>query len=130
VQLWGSAVSDLRHNEAILTGSDSLYQQLVLNAAQACAGWAEIMFEGLEALLLWPRDRQDYPHGPAYRVNTRVVERGIWRVTLQPELPAGVDTATKDAVLKAEVSMSAMKIPFRAVDQVVQCGLFGEVLYR
>jgi hypothetical protein len=123
-------MSDLRHDQDVLVGSDSLYQRLALSAPQACAGWAEIMFEGLEALLLWPRDRGDFPHGPAYRVDTRVVERGIWRVTLQPELPAGVDVATRDAVLRAEISMTGAKIPFRSIDQVVQCGLFGEVLYR
>jgi hypothetical protein len=123
-------VSDLRHNETILTGSDSFYQQLVLNAAQACAGWAEIMFEGLEALLLWPRDRGDFPHGPAYRVNTSVVQRGVWRVALQPELPAGVDQGDREAVFRAEVALSAMQVPMSTVNRIVQCGLFGEVLYR
>jgi hypothetical protein len=123
-------MSDLRHNETVLTGSDSLYQQMMLDAAQACAGWAEIMCEGLEALLLWPRDRHDFPHGPPYRVTTRVVQRGVWRVTLQPELPAGVDMASRDAMFKAEISMSAREISFRSVDDVVQCGLFGGVLYR
>jgi hypothetical protein len=123
-------VSDLRQGETVLAGADSLYQQLVLVAAKACEAWAEIMFDGLEALLLWPKDRGDFPHGVPYRISSQTVRLGAWRVTLQPQLPAGVDLSTRDAMLKAEIALSAKLMPITAVDQVVQCGLFGEVLYR
>jgi hypothetical protein len=123
-------MSDLRDTETILSGSDTLYQQMVICAAQACEGWATILFEGTLDLLLWPTDRGDFPHGPAYRVNTRVIQRGVWRVALQAELPAGVDQADRDAVIKAETALSASQIPFPTINKVVQCGLFGEVLYR
>lgn len=122
-------MSDVRQNETILSGSDSLYQQLLLAAARACEGWAEVMFVGLEALLLWPKDRGDFPHGVPNRVTAQTIERGVWRVTLQAQLPVGVETTTRDAVLRAELALDARQVPLAAVDQVVQAGLFGEVLY-
>lgn len=125
-------MTDVRNEQEILTSSDAFYQKLALGAALGCEHWATPLFDGTLDVLLWPRDRGDFPHGIPYRVNTRVVERGVWRVTLCPEdaLPAGVDVSTRDAVVKAQIALDGLRVPFPAIDQVVQCGLFGEVLYR
>lgn len=124
-------MTDVRNEQEILTSSDAFYQKLALGAALGCERWATTMFDGTFDVLLWPRSRGDYPHGIPYRVNTRVMEKGVWRVTLCPEdaLPAGVDRSTRDAIVNAQIAHGGLEVPFRAIDQVVQCGLFGEVLY-
>lgn len=110
---------------------DSLHQQIVLLSARACA-WAETMFDGTLSVLLWLRERGDFPHAIPYRVDHRRVELGINRIVLRAEsdMPAGVTVATRDALVDALTASSAAELPLSAVDQVVQCGLFGEVLYR
>lgn len=124
-------MSELRDERRLLAGSDALYQQLVLASATASESWAKTMVAADFDVLLWPRDRGDFPLGVPYRVTTRVIEMGVWRITLCPEdaLPAGVDRTTRAAVLRAEIALSGTEVPVPAVDQVVQCGLFGEVLY-
>jgi hypothetical protein len=110
---------------------DGLYQQIVVLSAQGCAHWAHVMADHALGVLLWPRDRGDHRRGIPYRVTQEIVERGVWRVTLcaQEQLPAGVGVATRDAVLRAQIASSAMEMSIGAADQVVQCGLFGEVIY-
>lgn len=126
-------MSDQRTNRLPLdfeTSQDGLYQQIVLLSARAC-DWAESMFDGSLNVLLWLRERGDFPDGIPYRVDQRRVERGIWRLTLvaDDQLPAGATAAARDEVLKALLASSALQLPLFAVDQVVQCGLFGEVIH-
>jgi hypothetical protein len=110
---------------------DSLYQQIVLLSAGACS-WAESMLDGMSSVLLWLRERDDFPHGIPYRVDQRRVEQGVWRIVLvaEADLPAGVCVQTRDELLRALTASSVAQLSLSAVDQVVQCGLFGEVFYR
>lgn len=115
-----------------MSADDVLYQRIVYRALSACEGWAWTELDPGLDLLLRPRER-----GPAelqqvpYRVTQKVVERGVWRVTLCPAdlLPAGAALATREQVLRAQIARSVGQLGAAAVDQVVQCGLFGEVLY-
>lgn len=113
-----------------LVETDVLYQALVLGAVVACERWAVAQVTDDLSVLLWLRDRGDFPGGTPYQVHTQIVQRGIWRIGLQPQLPAGVDVKTRDAVLRACIADSGQQMPVPAIDQVIQCGLFGEVLYR
>jgi hypothetical protein len=126
-------VSDV-HKDQRQAGAatDALYQPLALVSVQACAGWAHTQIVDTLDVLLWPRDRGDFPQGPPYRVTSRIVERGIWRITLCAieGMPEGVDFATREAIVKASIAHDAMLVPSKSVDKIVQCGLFGEVLYR
>lgn len=110
-----------------------IHQQIALHAADACRDWAYPEVTSRLDVLLWPRDRGpvDAQEAP-YRVTEPKVRMGIWRITLcaEQQLPAGVDVTTRDAVLRAQVAGSGLDMPMAAVDQVVQCGLFGEVIYR
>jgi hypothetical protein len=114
--------------------TDALYQQLALLGAYGAGRWAHVQVSAmLNVLLLWPRDRGPVEHQEVpYRVTQRTAERGVWKVTLcrEVDLPAGVPLSTRDAVLRAQISRSVMHVDGNVADQVVQCGLFGEVLYR
>lgn len=116
---------------ALEVGRDALYQQIVLLSARACS-WAESLFDGTLDVLLWPRERGDFPHGIPYRVTQQKTWLGVCRLTLVPEhdLPAGATVLARNELVKALTASSASAMPLVAVDQVVQCGLFGEVLYR
>jgi hypothetical protein len=124
-------MSDLRSAESTAQSDDALYRQIVLRAAGACAHWAVPAFTGHLDLALFPRGRGPIEQQIPYRVGTRVVERGVWRVMLcrADALPAGASTATRDAMLRAQIALSAAQMGDREVDHIVQCGLFGEVLH-
>lgn len=123
----------LRASSAGLEQSeDALYQQLVLLSAHGAQRWAHIEVSSELEVFLWPRDRG--PAGPravARRVTQRTAEKGVWKITLcqEDDLPAGVPLATRDALLRALISRSVLQVDGNVADQVVQCGLFGEVLY-
>jgi hypothetical protein len=121
-------MNDLR---PMIAADDMIYQQIVLAANPACQRWAIVRADPQLDMLLYPRDRGPVKNQQPYRVDQRVVEKGIWRVTLCPEtsLPAGVERATRDALVQAQIAGTVTGVPFRAMDQVIQCGLFGEVLY-
>jgi hypothetical protein len=111
---------------------DALHQQMVVNVLAACERWARCTVDVNLNVLIWPRDRgpidqQEMP----MRVTQQTIERGIWRLVLCPasELPAGASLAARNEALKAQWAGSAMQTPHFAIDEVVQCGLFGEVLY-
>lgn len=126
--------SDVHQAPATELNPDGIYQQIVLGAAGACAHWAHVTVTAALDVELRPRDRGPAAaQRPAHRVTQRVVQLGMWKVTLCPagRLPAGVDPRTQDAALKAEIAHNAAEtMPLSAIDQVVQVGLFGEVLYR
>lgn len=118
---------------AVEQSTDALSQQLVLLGAHGAGRWAYVQVSAMLNVLLWPRDRgpverQEVP----YRVTQRTAEKGVWKVTLcrEDDLPTGVPLSTRDAVLRAQISRSVMHVDGNVADQVVQCGLFGEVLYR
>lgn len=127
-------MSDLRWPPTVVEHStDALYQQLVLLGAHGARRWAHIEVTAQLNVLLWPRDRGPMERQQApYRVTQRTVEKGVWKVTLcrEDDLPAGVSLSTRDAVLRAQISHSLMGVTGTVADQVVQCGLFGEVFYR
>lgn len=127
-------MSDLNRPAAVVEQSaDALYQQLVLLSAHGVRRWAHIQVTAQLDVLLWPRDRcPAQRQGVPYQVTQRTVERGVWKITLcrDDALPAGVTRAARDAVLRAQISHSVMQVDGTVADQVVQCGLFGEVLYR
>jgi len=112
---------------------DALYQQLVLLSAYGAQRWAHIEVSAELEVFLWPRDRGPMEHQKAaYRVTQRTAERGVWKITLcrEEDLPAGVDAATRAALVRAQISRSVMLVDSDVADHTVQCGLFGEVLYR
>lgn len=125
-------MSDVCKRSVAPSGTDALYQQWVIVAAQACTGWATAQVDGRLDLLLWPHAADAVPGAVPLRVDTAVVQRGVWRVTLcaAAALPPGVDLDTRHAVVRAERTLDGMQTPFLVIDQVVQVGLFGEVLYR
>lgn len=124
-------MSDLHRVAPPAMSDDALYQQIVLGAAAACRAWAAAEATAQLDLLLYPRDRGPVAGQRPYLVTQKVVERGVWRVTLCPEdmLPAGVPVSTRDSVVKAQIARSATVMSFPALDHVIQAGLFGEVLY-
>lgn len=111
---------------------DAMYQQIVVASAAACTSWAVVVATPQLDMLLYPRDRGPIEGQQPYTVNQRTVEKGIWRITLCPEtaLPAGVPLRTRDGVVQGQIARTATAMSFAAMDHVVQCGLFGEVLYQ
>jgi hypothetical protein len=111
---------------------DGMLQWIVMASALACAGWAVVVATAELDMLLYPHDRGAIEDQKPYRLNQRVVEKGTWRILLclETALPAGVLPATRDSLIKAQIARSAIILPLAAMDHIVQCGLFGEVLYR
>jgi hypothetical protein len=127
-------IEDLRRLRAapVEQSDDALYQQLVLLSAYGAQRWAHVEVSGQMEVFLWPRDRGPVQRQEvAYRVTQRTAEKGVWKVTLcrDDNLPAGVPSSTRDTVLRAQISRSVMQVDGTVADHVVQCGLFGEVLY-
>ncbi len=125
-------MSDLHLAAAAEMSDDAIYQQIVVAAAAACRGWAVTAATSELDIRLYPADWGPDGAQHAYLVTQRVVEKGVWRITLCPEaeLPAWVPLSTRDSIVKAQIARSALHIPLPAMDHIVQCGLFGEVLYR
>lgn len=125
-------MSDLHLVAASEMSDDTIYQQIVVCSPGACRPWAVLVATSRLDMLLYPRDRGPIEQQQPYLVTQRVVEKGIWRIALCPQggLPAGVPLSTRDSVVKAQIARTATVMSFPAMDHVVQCGLFGEVLYR
>jgi hypothetical protein len=83
-------------------------------------------------MLLYPRDRGPVERQRPYTVTAHVAEVGIWRIALCPRdfLPAGVPVTTRDSVIRMLTARSTTDMSAAAMDHVIQCGLFGEVIYR
>lgn len=124
-------MSDLQR--PVNVGADplsALYEQMKLSAAVACSPWAHAEISPELDILLWPRARGR--DGAPYRVTDRVILTGVSRLTLcaQGNLPPGATLAARDAVVCAQIALTMAGLHSRVLDQVVQLGLFAEVIYR
>ncbi len=124
-------MSDLDQLATAALPDDAIHRQIVVMALVACRRWAIPHVTARLDVLLYPRDRGPVDRQRPYLVQERTVEQGIWKILLCPlaDLPAGVPQSSRDDVLKAQIARNALKLPLPAVDHVIQCGLFGEVLY-
>jgi hypothetical protein len=125
-------MTELRASESTTNADDAVHQQIAYLAALGCQRWAYTELTAALDLQLWPRDRGAAAEQQApYRVTLRVVQRGVWRVVLCPAdtLPAGVSPAVRAEVERVQISGDVTQLTAYAADQIVQCGLFGEVLY-
>lgn len=116
-------------------------QQLAYDVAQrasepgACERWAHVVHttDGPDRdPMLWPRDRGPIT-GVGYRVSTHIVRKGLWKICLSPEPALSgllIDPDTHIAALRAYHGAAVTTLTAHQIDQIVQVGLFGEVLYR
>jgi hypothetical protein len=123
-------------------------EQLAYGVAQraseplACGRWAHVEHElaGTDRdPQLWPRDR-GAPQGPGYRITALIARKGIRRILLTPsprlaEIGISVDTMLTLLFETSQWSHSAIDLLAPAlsaqeIDQIIQVGLFEEVLYR
>lgn len=122
-------------------------EQLAYGVAQrasedeACGRWAHVRHDraGIDRdPLLWPRDR-GVPQGAGYRVTVLVARKGIRRILLTPsarlaELGVAIDTMLTLLLetqqwTSSAIDLLAPRLTAREIDQIIQIGLFEEVLY-
>lgn len=118
-----------------LTSEDIIIAGIQLRAAEACQGWAHVVhdLDGPDTdPVLYPIARGTPAIGMGYRVSTEVIRKGIWRITLclASCLPAGVDRETRLMLLRAYAAGHGADLAPAQVDQIIQAGIFMEVVFR
>lgn len=124
-------------NDLTIQAEEQLSYEIAQRASEigACDRWAHIRhdIDGPDRdPMLWPRDRGEI-HGVGYRASARTVRRGLWQVCLAPRsavLALGVHPDTQSAALRVHYGAPAGLLTPRQVDEIIQVGLFGGVLYR
>jgi hypothetical protein len=124
-------MSDVQVVKPAVTSADAILRQIFESALDACRHWAAGIMTGQLGMLLYPQDRGPIAGQRPYAINRRTVEKGIWRITLCPEtaLPPGVPLSTRDNIIQTQIACATIAMSPAAVDHVIQCGLFGEVIY-